>query len=116
MVALRLLVLAFLALLPQQTPRPLVFLASELTPAQQQELAALAPKLKVLNVANREEALAHAAEADGADARFATPEFLKAATHLTWLQAMSAGVDRYGVGRDRRARSAPRAPCRAPVC
>jgi phosphoglycerate dehydrogenase-like enzyme len=91
--ALRLLVLALLAFVPQQ--KPLVFLASDLTPAQVTELATLAPKLKVLNLATREEALAHAAEADGIDARFATPEFLKAATHLSWVQAMSAGVDRY---------------------
>src|SRR5512138_3602986 len=91
--------LRFLALLlflvPQQTPKPLVFLASDLPPAQLTEHGALAPELKVLNLATREEALAHAAEADGIDARFATPEFLKAAPHLTWVQAMSAGVDRY---------------------
>lgn len=94
MIALRL--LALLALLaPQEAPRPRTFLASELTPAQLGELAPLAPKLRVLNLASREEALAHAAEADGIDARFATPEFLKAAPHLVWVQAMSAGVDRY---------------------
>jgi len=88
--------LALLALLaPQQPAQPLTFLASDLTPSQIAELAPLAPKLRVLNLASREEALAHAAEADGIDARFATPDFLKAATHLTWIQAMSAGVDRY---------------------
>jgi phosphoglycerate dehydrogenase-like enzyme len=94
MVVLRFLALLLL-LVPQQAPRPLTFLASDLTPAQQAELAPLAPKLKVLNLASREEALAHAAEADGIDARFATPEFLKAAPNLVWVQAMSAGVDRY---------------------
>jgi len=88
--------LALLTLLvPQQAPRPLTFVASDLTPAQLAELAPLAPKLKVLNVASREEALAHAAEADGVEAHFATPAFLKAAPHLVWVQAMSAGVDRY---------------------
>ena len=94
MAALRLLAL-LLSLVPQQTPRQLTFLASDLTPAQQSEIASLAPRLRVLNLSSREEALAHAAEADGIDARFATPEFLKAATHVTWVQAMSAGVDRY---------------------
>jgi phosphoglycerate dehydrogenase-like enzyme len=91
----RFLALLLLLLVPQQAPRPLVFLAGDLTPAQQQELALLAPKVRVLNLASREEALAHAAEADGIDARFATPGFLKAAPHLVWVQAMSAGVDRY---------------------
>src|SRR6186713_60263 len=94
MVVLRLLALLLL-LVPQQAPRPLTFLASDLSPADLSELASLGPKLRVLNCASREEALAHAAEADGIDARFATPEFLKAATRLTWVQAMSAGVDRY---------------------
>lgn len=95
MVVLRLLVLLLLLLAPQAAPKPLTFLASDLSPADLSELASLAPKLRILNCASREEALAHAAEADGIDARFATPEFLKAATRLTWIQAMSAGVDRY---------------------
>lgn len=43
---------------------------------------------------SREEALARAAEADGADAFYATGEFLRAATRLRWVQAGSAGVDR----------------------
>jgi phosphoglycerate dehydrogenase-like enzyme len=94
MVVLRFLALLLL-LVPQQAPRPRTFLASDLTPAQQSELASLAPQLRVLNLASREQALAHAAEADGIDARFATPEFLKAAPQLVWVQAMSAGVDRY---------------------
>jgi len=94
MFVLRLLTLLAL-LAPQQAPRQRTFLASELTPAEQAELATLAPKLRVLSLASRAEALAHAAEADGIDARFATPEFLKAAPKLVWVQAMSAGVDRY---------------------
>jgi phosphoglycerate dehydrogenase-like enzyme len=92
--AARLLALALLALLPQpQGTR--TYLAGELTPEQCAELSTLAPALKVIPNLTREQALAHAAEADGIDARFATPEFLKAAPHLVWVQAMSAGVDRY---------------------
>jgi phosphoglycerate dehydrogenase-like enzyme len=89
---IRLLVLALLALAPQGTR---TYLAGELTPEQCAELSALAPALKVIPNLTREQALAHAAEADGIDARFATPEFLKAAKQLVWVQAMSAGVDRY---------------------
>src|SRR5690349_16862597 len=89
---LRLLLLALLALAPRGTR---TYLAGELTPQQCAELAALAPGLKVIPNLTREQALAHAAEADGIDARFATPEFLEAAKQLVWVQAMSAGVDRY---------------------
>ncbi|SRR5258706_1342236 len=95
--ALRLLALALLGLLApaQQQPAPRTFLAGELTPAQCAELAQFAPALKVLPNLTREQALTHAAEADGADARLLTPEFLAAAKQLVWVQAMSAGVDRY---------------------
>jgi phosphoglycerate dehydrogenase-like enzyme len=34
-------------------------------------------------------------EAHGIDARYATPELLRAASQLVWVQAQSAGVDRY---------------------
>ncbi len=96
--ALRLLALALLALLPQAQqppPKPLTFLAGELTPAQCAELAQFAPALTVFPNLTREQAQTRAAEADGVDARLLTPEFMAAAKQLVWVQAMSAGVDRY---------------------
>jgi phosphoglycerate dehydrogenase-like enzyme len=74
---------------------PLVFLAGELTDAERDELARAAPGVRVLDGLTRETALAHAAGAHGAMAHLATPAFLAAAHELVWLQAMSAGVDRY---------------------
>jgi phosphoglycerate dehydrogenase-like enzyme len=44
---------------------------------------------------SREEALRRAAEAHAADAAFVTPDFLRAAPNLVWVQAQSAGVERY---------------------
>jgi phosphoglycerate dehydrogenase-like enzyme len=94
MITARLLALLLL-LAPQQAPRQRTYLAGELTPAQCAEVAKLAPGLKVLPNLTREQALAHAAEANGVEASLLTPDFLKAAHELTWVQAMSAGVDRY---------------------
>ncbi len=74
---------------------PLLYLAGELSPEQAADLASLAPDVRVLAGLTREQALEHAHEADGTDARFATPAFLERATQLAWMQAMSAGVDRY---------------------
>jgi phosphoglycerate dehydrogenase-like enzyme len=73
----------------------LTYFAEQLTDAQRQEIAALAPHLRVVTGLSREQALARASEADGADASLATPEFLRAARKLVWIQAQSAGVDRY---------------------
>ncbi len=72
----------------------LVYFAREVSPEQAAELATLAPHLTVVSGLTREEAERRAAEAAGADAYYATPAFLKAATQLRWLQAQSAGVDR----------------------
>jgi len=74
---------------------PLKFLAGELTDDQRAELASLAPNVRIVTGLTRDEALARAAEFHGIDARFATPEFLAKASNLVWVQAMSAGVDRY---------------------
>lgn len=54
-----------------------------------------APNVRVVRARSREEALALAGGAHGVDARFAVPEFLERAPNLAWVQAMSAGVDRY---------------------
>ena len=60
-----------------------------------QALQAVAPNVEVVAGLSAAEALERAAEFEGADARYATPEFLAAASGLRWLQSMSAGVDRY---------------------
>jgi len=73
---------------------PLTYFAAELGEAQKAELAAIAPGLNVVAGLDRAEALRRAAEAHGADASYASPEFLRAATNLVWLQAHSAGVER----------------------
>ncbi|MCE9592741.1 MAG: D-2-hydroxyacid dehydrogenase [Planctomycetes bacterium] len=62
---------------------------------EQDRLYALAPNVRLLANLSREEALKRAAEADGCDARFVSSEFLSAAKKLRYVQAMSAGVDRY---------------------
>ncbi len=81
---------------PMQGERaPLTFLAGELTPDQINELKAVAPNVKVIASVTRQTAMEHAAEAQGVDARFATAEFIGKAPKLVWVQAMSAGVDRY---------------------
>ncbi|MBK7876248.1 MAG: D-2-hydroxyacid dehydrogenase [Planctomycetes bacterium] len=74
---------------------PLVYFAGELDAAEKAELARIAPGLDVVAGLTREQALARAAEAHACDGRFATPEFLRAAKNLVWVQASSAGVDRY---------------------
>src|SRR5262245_52550381 len=75
--------------------RELVYFASELTDEQRRDLAAIAPHVRIVTGLSREQALARAGEAQGADARYATPDFLRAAKQLVWVQAQSAGVDRY---------------------
>lgn len=75
--------------------RPLLFLAGRMDAADLAQLERAAPNVRVLSGLSPEEALARAEEAHGADARYATPEFLAAAHQLRWLQAMSAGVERY---------------------
>ncbi len=82
---------------PRQDPAAeLVYFARE-TPSLEQAAAigAAAPHVRFVTGLSREEATRRAAEADGADVQYATPEFLRAATRLRWVQARSAGVDRF---------------------
>lgn len=73
----------------------LAYFAESLDDAKRRELERLAPHVRVVAGLSREEARARAAEAYGADARYATSEFLRAATNLVWVQAQSAGVERF---------------------
>jgi len=76
-------------------PLPVTFLGQNLSAEERERLEAAAPNVRILSVSSQGEALRHAAEADGADAGICTPEFLAAASKLRWVQAFSAGVDRY---------------------
>jgi phosphoglycerate dehydrogenase-like enzyme len=66
---------------------PLVYFARGEMPAT--------PGVNIVVGLSRDEALARAGEAHGADVFYATSEFLRAATNLRWVQAGSAGVDRF---------------------
>jgi phosphoglycerate dehydrogenase-like enzyme len=82
------------AIKPGERPT-LTFLAGELTKEQLAELAEVAPNVRIMSGTTRQTAMEHAAEADGIDGRFASPEFIAKAPRLVWVQSMSAGVDRY---------------------
>lgn len=64
-------------------------------PEQLRALAEAAPNVTLVGGLSREEATRRAAEAHGADVFYATPEFLRAATSVRWVQATSAGVERF---------------------
>jgi len=72
---------------------PLTFLAGRLTEKEKDELREVALNVTILSGLTPEAALELASKANGVDARFATPEFIKQASNLVWVQAMSAGVD-----------------------
>lgn len=73
----------------------LTMFVGELTDAQREQLAQAAPNVTIVAGLSRAQALERASEAHAIDARYATREFLDAATQLRWIQATSAGVDRY---------------------
>lgn len=73
----------------------LVFLARNLPAAAADQLREAAPNVRIVTGLSPEEAIERATEFHGADARYASPSFLMRAARLRWLQAMSAGVDRY---------------------
>lgn len=75
--------------------RELVYLTSALDQEEVAQLAELAPGVRFVTGLDPDQALARAAEFDGADAHLLTEEFLAAATNLRWAQSWSAGVDRY---------------------
>jgi phosphoglycerate dehydrogenase-like enzyme len=79
----------------QRAAAKLVYLAREMSASQRAEITQIAPNVELVVGLSRDEALARASEAHGADVYYATPEFLRAATSLAWVQAHSAGVERY---------------------
>jgi len=74
---------------------PLVFLTGEMPANELDELTKIAPNVKIISGLTRETALQHAAEAHAIDVRVLSPELLEKAPNLVWVQALSAGVDRY---------------------
>lgn len=76
-------------------PERLTYFARGLDEAQREEIARVAPKIDLVVGLSTADALRRATEAHGVDASYATPEFLRAAKKLVWVQAGSAGVDRY---------------------
>ena len=73
----------------------LTYFAGSMPKDDQEELAKIAPNLKIVTGLSSKEALARAEEADAIDAKYANPEFLAKATKVRWVQVQSAGVDRY---------------------
>ncbi|UCD75743.1 MAG: D-2-hydroxyacid dehydrogenase [Phycisphaerales bacterium] len=76
-------------------PVELTFLAGSM---EEEDLAALrktAPNVRVIAGLSRENAQQMAGEVHGIDGRYFSAEFLRAAKKLRWVQATSAGVDRY---------------------
>jgi len=73
----------------------LTYFTQELSEPQRREIERLAPHLRVIAGLSRDQALARAQEAHAVDAGYATPEFVRAARNLVWVQSQSAGVERY---------------------
>jgi phosphoglycerate dehydrogenase-like enzyme len=82
-------------ILAQEDPERLTYLASRLSEEQLAELAEIAPNVRIVTGLDEQERLARAGEFDGVDAHLLSDEFLAAAERLRWVQAWSAGVDRY---------------------
>ncbi|MDY7107936.1 MAG: D-2-hydroxyacid dehydrogenase [Planctomycetota bacterium] len=74
---------------------PLTFLAGPLPEGVLAEMRAAAPNVRIIAGLSRDEALKLAPQAHGIDGRFCTAGILDAADRLCWVQALSAGVDRY---------------------
>jgi phosphoglycerate dehydrogenase-like enzyme/glyoxylase-like metal-dependent hydrolase (beta-lactamase superfamily II) len=76
----------------EQRPK-LKFLAGALPPEELAGIKLVAPNVEIITAKNKEEALQHASEVHGAVGSFITPEFLREAKNLRWVQQFSAGVE-----------------------
>ena len=75
--------------------KQVVYFAKSISNEEQAKLKQLVPNLQIVVGLSNKDALARAETAHGVDINYATPEFLKKASNLAWVQAKSAGVDRY---------------------
>lgn len=76
-------------------PVEVTYLARSISEADVATLRETSPNLRVVTGLARGEALRLAPDAHGIDGSYCFPEFLRAAGKLRWVQAHSAGVDRY---------------------
>jgi phosphoglycerate dehydrogenase-like enzyme len=76
-------------------PQPLTVLLSRLSDEDRAALRESAPNLDIIVGLSREDALELAPKVHGIDGRYCSSTFLQSAPELRWVQAMSAGVDRY---------------------
>jgi phosphoglycerate dehydrogenase-like enzyme len=74
---------------------PLIMLTGEIPADELEKLATTAPNVKIISGLNRQSALQHAAKAHAVEISVFSPELLDRAPNLVWVQAMSAGVERY---------------------
>jgi phosphoglycerate dehydrogenase-like enzyme len=74
---------------------PLIYLTGVMPEDELEQLSKSAPNVKIISGLTRQTALNHAGEAHAADARVFSIELLEKAPNLVWVQALSAGVDRY---------------------
>ena len=80
---------------PGSGPAVLTYLSSSRSPEELARFGEIAPNVRFLCGLSGEEALARAGEIHAADAHVLGEELLAAASELCWVQAWSAGVDRY---------------------
>ncbi len=80
---------------PPATPATCTYLAGELPADVIAAAERAAPGLRIVAGLTADQAIAMADQADGVDGRLVDAEFFAKATKLRWVQAMSAGVDRY---------------------
>jgi phosphoglycerate dehydrogenase-like enzyme len=74
---------------------PLTYFSRQLSEPQRHELERIAPHVRVIVGLSQEQAIARADEAQAMDASYATPELVRAAHNLVWVQSQGAGVERY---------------------
>lgn len=86
---------AVVALRLADAKQEVVYFTAAVSKEEEKRLKKLVPNLKLVTGLSAKEAMARAGEAHGVDSRYASPEFMKKATNLRWVQVMSAGVDRY---------------------
>lgn len=75
--------------------KTITFLSGGMSDTDLAAIQRAAPNVRVITGLSRADALEIAPDVHGVDIRYMSPEFLRAAKNLRWVQALSAGVDRY---------------------